>query len=267
MAAESSTTFDQPLRRLFPRKLELADLIPILKLGVSDFWRRPLLSGFFGLVFTLGGFFILANLMLLGTPWMIIPIAIGFPLIAPFAAAGLYEMSRRYARGETFSAKEIFTVIFSQQGREFGWMAFVVLFIFWVWIYQVRLWLAILLQTQSFSSFEAFLLVITTTQNGLIFLSIGTLVGAFLYTVLFSVTVIAMPILLHRDIDFISAMLLSIKTVTINPLVMAVWALMILAIVVAAMIPAFVGLIFALPVLGHATWHLYKAAIEERQPA
>lgn len=256
--------FAQPLKRFTPNTLDFSDLRASMAAGWKDFLQRPLLSGFFGFVFVLGGWFILANLVFFGTPWMIIPIAIGFPLIAPFAAAGLYEMSRRYSSGVGFTARDIFTVVFSQQARELGWMAFVVLFIFWVWVYQVRLWLAIMLQGQSFSSLEAFLTVVTTTGNGLLFLTIGSVVGAALFSILFACTVIAMPILLHRDIDFISAMILSINTVLQNVMIMAVWAITVFAISLAAMLPAFLGLIVVLPVLGHATWHLYTRAIKDR---
>lgn len=238
------------------------DIKASLKAGFSDFLKRPLMSGFFGLFYAAVGIFFIWGLVWLDRIWMIIPVAVGFPLIAPFAAAGLYEISRRLQKGETFSWGDIFSVIVSQRNRELGWMAFVTLFIFWVWIYQVRLLLAIILQNQSFSTFDGFMDTIFTTYNGFIFLGIGTLVGAFLSTVLFTVTVISMPLLLDRKIDFVSAMVTSIKTVAHNPVVMLSWGAIIAVAMILSLVPAFLGLIFTLPILGHTTWHLYQRVIE-----
>jgi uncharacterized membrane protein len=250
-------------RSLVVKPVTVADILASLRSGLSDFLARPLLSGFFGLVYALFGIFFVAGLAWFDRIWMIIPVAIGFPLVAPFAAAGLYEISRRLQKGQSFTARDIFFVINRQRNRELGWMAFVTLFVFWVWVYQVRLLLAIILQNQSFSTFDGFLTVISTTYNGFIFLGVGTLIGAFLATVLFTVTVISMPMLLDREIDFVSAMVLSIKTVTTSPVVMVGWGWTIAVLMIMAMIPAFLGLIFVLPILGHATWHLYQRAIGE----
>ena len=156
-------------------------------------------------------------------------------------------------------------MIWAQRNRELGWMAFVTLFVLWFWLYQARLLLAIFLQSLNFSSFDRFLDVVATTTNGWLFLGVGTLVGAFWASVLFTVTVISMPLLLDRQIDFVSAMVLSIKTVFKNPVVMIGWGLIIAALVMASMIPAFAGLIIVLPVLGHATWHLYRRAVVEAE--
>lgn len=251
----------QPIDQLQVQKLSFDDIKAALHAGWSDFKRRPLLSGFFGLVYAAGGLFIAVSLLYFQEVWMIIPVALGFPLIAPFVASGLYEMSRRMGNGESFGAREIFLVIRQQQGRELGWMAFVVLFLFWIWIYQVRLLLAVFLGFRPFSSLDSFLEILTGTAEGWMFIGVGTLVGAVLATVLFSLTVISMPVLLDKEIDFISAMLLSIRAVITNPVVMISWGLIISILVLLAMLPVFLGLVVMLPVLGHATWHLYKRAI------
>ena len=244
------------------RDVSVSDIKAALSAGFSDFLTRPLLSGFFGLIYAAFGIFFVAGLVWLDRIWMIIPVAVGFPLVAPFAAAGLYEISRRLQKGESFTWSDIFLVIRRQRNRELGWMAFVTLFIFWIWIYQVRLLLAIILQNQSFSTFDGFLTTILTTYNGFIFLGIGTLVGAFLSTALFTVTVISMPLLLDREIDFVSAMVTSIKAVFQSPVVMIGWGFIIAVTMLLSMVPAFLGLIFTLPILGHTTWHLYQRAVE-----
>ena len=253
----------QPIDRLRVRTLAHDDIKAALRAGLADFLSRPVLSASFGIVFALAGLFVIASLFYFNQIWMAIPVALGFPLIAPFAAAGLYEMSRRLAAGEPFGWRDIYLLMFRQSGKEFGWMAFVVLFVFWVWIYQVRLLLAVFLGLQAFSSLDGFIQVITGTANGLMFIGIGTIVGAVLAAILFCISVISMPLLLDRKIDFISALLLSINTVRKNPGVMAGWGITIAVLIFLAMLPAFLGLIVVLPILGHATWHVYRSAIEE----
>lgn len=243
-------------------KVAIGDITASLKAGFSDFLARPFMSGFFGLFYAVFGILFIWCLVWLGWIWMVIPAAIGFPLIAPFAAAGLYEMSRRLQKGESFGWSEILTVMASQRKREMGWMAFVTLFIFWVWMYQVRLWLAIILKDASFSGFDGFLNTVFFTPEGWTFLAIGTCVGAFLSAVLFTVTVVAMPMLLDRETNFVSAMLTSIRVVTENPAVMLTWAAIISVTMLLSLFPAFLGLIFTLPILGHTTWHLYQRAVE-----
>ncbi|NOD99251.1 DUF2189 domain-containing protein [Ruegeria sp. HKCCD6228] len=256
-----------PQQRDMPQvnKITTDDIRASLKAGFSDFLARPVLSGFFGLFYAVFGILLVWALIWLGQIWMIIPAIVGFPLVAPFAAAGLYEMSRRLQKGESFGWAEILSVMANQRKRELGWMAFVTLFIFWVWIYQVRLWLAIILQNASFSDFDGFLNTVFFTPQGWIFLAVGTCVGAFLSAVLFSVTVVAMPLLLDRDTNFISAMLTSLRVVSESPAVMLGWAAIISVTILLSLVPAFLGLIFTLPILGHTTWHLYQRAVAPAQ--
>lgn len=242
-------------------QVSTGDIAAAFRAGVSDFAAHPLMSGAFGLFYALFGLLFVWALFWLGKIWMIIPAAVGFPLVAPFAAAGLYEMSRRLEASERFGWSDILGVMARQRKREMGWMAFVTLFIFWVWMYQIRLWLAIILQDASFSDLDGFLNTVFFTPTGWTFLAIGTGVGAFLAAVLFSVTVIAMPLLLDREIDFVTAMITSVRVVTENPVVMLGWAAILSASLMVSMIPAFLGLIVTLPVLGHTTWHLYRRAV------
>lgn len=258
-----------PPQRTMPvvNTVTAADITDSLKAGFSDFLARPIMSGFFGLFYAVFGFLLVWSLVWLGKIWMIIPAVVGFPLVAPFAAAGLYEMSRRLQAGEDFGWSEILTVMANQRKREMGWMAFVTLFVFWVWIYQVRLWLAIILQNASFSDFDGFLNTVFFTPQGWAFLAVGTCVGAFLSAVLFSVTVVAMPLLLDRDTDFVTAMLTSLRVVAESPVVMLGWAAIISVTMLLSLVPAFLGLVFTLPILGHTTWHLYQRAVQPEAPA
>lgn len=251
----------QPPKMPEIRSITLPDVGTALRAGAADFIRAPLFGLFFGGFYALGGLLILAALTVFDTSWMIIPVAIGFPLVGPFIAVGLYEVSRTLAAGEVLKWDKILLVVVRQRDRQLGWMAFVVLFIFWIWIYQVRLLLALFFGFKTFSSVGDFLTLITTSAEGLGFLFTGTLVGAFLAFVLFSSTVIAMPLLLERDIDFVSAMITSFKTVIKSPVPMLSWGIVVTALAILALLPAFLGLIIVLPILGHATWHLYTRAI------
>ncbi|MDA7426890.1 DUF2189 domain-containing protein [Primorskyibacter aestuariivivens] len=257
----SSTEGAHPRSAPRVNSVTVDDIKASLKAGFADFLARPVMSGFFGLFYAVFGMLFVWALVGLGKIWMVIPAAIGFPLVAPFAAAGLYEMSRRRQKGEAFGWMDVLTVMAHQRKREMGWMAFVTLFIFWVWSYQVRLWLAIILQDASFSDFWGFLNIVFFTPAGWTFLAVGTCAGALLSAVLFSVTVVAMPLLLDRDIDFVTAMLTSVQVVRENPAVMLTWAAIISVTMVLSLVPAFLGLIFTLPILGHTTWHLYTRVV------
>ena len=195
-------------------------------------------------------------------PWMILPVAVGFPLIGPFIAAGLYDVSRRLQTNQPILWSEVLTVIFRQKDREVGWMAFVVLFIFWIWVYQARLLLALFLGFHSFPDMASFLHVLFGTIDGLSFLAAGTLVGAGLAFVLFCSTVVSIPLLLDRDLDFVTALITSFQSVLRNLPVMIIYGLIVAILTALALLPAFLGLIIVLPVLGHTTWHLYKKLVK-----
>ena len=246
------------------RAVGFNDIGEALRRGGQDFLGAPLYGLFFGGVFTLGGIAILAFLMIYDMPWMIIPIAIGFPLVGPFVAAGLYEVSRRRAQGMPLSWKAVLVTVFRQRERQLGWMAFVVLFIFWAWLYQVRLLLALFMGFSAPSSIERFVQVVISTPSGLTFLAVGTIVGLVLALILFSTTVFAMPMLLDTEIDFVTAMVTSIRGVLASPRPMLGWGVVVTALTIVALAPLFLGLLVILPVMGHATWHLYALA---KQPA
>lgn len=242
-------------------RIGFADVKAALAQGWSDFLKAPAIGLFFGGIYAAGGIAIYLLLSVYHEPWWIIPIAVGFPLIGPFVAVGLYETSRRLAAGESLNWGDILGVIVAQHKRQVGWMAFVVLFIFWMWLYEVRMLLAIFLGFKSFSSIDAFMQVMTTTPEGIWFLIVGTGVGAFISFILFCSTVIGIPLLLDRDIDLITGIIMSFKAVFENPAPMILWGMLIVALTFAALVPAFLGLLIVLPVLGHATWHLYTRVV------
>lgn len=243
------------------RAASFDDIRIALAQGWRDFLSAPAYGLVFGAIYALGGLLTVSTVALFGVSYLAYPLAAGFVLIGPFIAAGLYEVSRRLESGEPLHWRGVFGVIFAQSGREFAWMAFVSIFAFIVWMYQVRLLLALFLGFQSVASFGAFLNVVFTTADGLAFLAFGHVVGAVMAAIVFSLTVVSFPLLLDRDVDFITAMIVSVQAVAKSPVVMLGWAFAIVVIVAAASAPFFLGLLVALPILGHATWRLYRRIV------
>jgi uncharacterized membrane protein len=150
-----------------------------------------------------------------------------------------------------------------------GWMAFVTIFIFVMWMYQVRFLMALFLGLHaSFSNLQQFLTVVLTTNEGLLFLLVGNVIGAALSLILFSLTVVSFPLLLDRDdVDFVTAMITSVRVVILSPVPMIGWALLIVVLLILSALPFFLGMLVTLPVLGHATWHLYRRVVTIARPA
>lgn len=266
-SGESGPVLPAGPSRAFPgmphlNTIAFADIGDALARGIGDFRKAPVFGLFFGGIFALGGLVIAASLAFFDLPWMIYPFAIGFPLIGPFAAVGLYEVSRRLEHGTPLSWNGILGVVRRQSGREFAWMAFVTLFVFWIWVYQIRLLVALILGTKASASMTRFIEVVTSTSEGFVFLAIGHVVGAVLALILYSVTVVALPLLLEREIDVVTAIATSVKAVFNSPAPMLGWGICVTLLVIAASIPVFLGYFVVLPVLGHATWHLYRKIVQ-----
>jgi len=242
------------------RCVSASDIAEALGQGLRDFQALPLYGLVFGALYAAGGILIVLCLTAFGMVYFAYPLAAGFALIGPFVATGLYEVSRRREAGQPVSFGAIWSTVRSRS--EIGWMAFVTLFFFVIWMYQVRLLIALLLGLNaSFSSLKEFVTVVLTTNEGLLFLAIGNLDGAALSLILFSLTVVSFPLLLDREVDFVTAMVTSVRAVVMSPLPMIGWAAVIVLLLIVSAIPYFLGLIVTLPVLGHTTWHLYRRIV------
>lgn len=243
------------------RAISVNDVIDALAAGLRDFKRAPQYGLAVGGFFAAGGVLIVLTASAFGMSYLSYPLAAGFALVGPFAAVGLYEVSRRLEAGELLSWSAVLGKIWAQKGRELSWMAFVVLFVQIMWMYQVRLLLALFLGFRSFASFSEFISEVVNTPEGLMFLAIGHVVGAVLSLILFSLTVVSFPLLMEEDRDFITAMITSVRAVATSPVPMIGWAFAVTITLIASIAPVFVGLIIALPVLGHTTWHLYRKCV------
>jgi uncharacterized membrane protein len=242
------------------RTISVQDVKDALRLGIADFRRAPRHGRILGAICAAVGNAILALLYVAGMPYLAYPLGAGFALVCPFLAAGLYEVSRRLETGASLNAADIWSTV---KGRsEIRWMGFATVFILIMWMYQVRFLMALFLgYSGMMATLTEFLHVVLTTSQGLIFLLVGNIVGAILSTILFSISVISFPLVLDRDVDFVTAMITSVKSVAMNPGPMAFFAAIIVLSLLLSALSGFLGLLMVLPVLGHTTWHLYRRVI------
>ncbi len=214
----------------------------------------------FALVYGLGGWLIVAAFTLKGQLWWTIPVSAGFPILGPFVACGYYEITRRIEAGEALSPAAVFGVIVRQRDRQTPSMAAVIVVFFLFWNFLSHMVFALFLGTSTLTNVTTSLEVFTTPQ-GMAMVAVGTLVGAGFATLLFALTVVSLPLLLDRAVDFVTAMITSVRAVTAAPVVMLSWGALIAASLFVAMVPGFLGLFVVLPLFGHATWHLYRRLI------
>lgn len=244
------------------RDVPVATVPEVLRRGMRDFRRAPAFGLFFSAVYVLGGITLWLVLGASGREWWLIPFVAGFPLLAPFAAIGLFEVSRRLERGEPLIWREVLGVVFAQKDRQLPSMAMIVLMMFMFWVFVAHTIFALFMGTRAMTNITSSPEVLLTTPHGVTMLVVGLAVGAVMAGVLFAITVIGLPLLLDREVDVVTAMLTSIEAVRTNPGTMLGWATTIAALLFAAMIPMFLGLLVVLPVLGHASWHMYRAVTE-----
>ena len=240
--------------------VDASDLRASLALGWQDFRRAPLLGLAFAAVYVLGGWLIVWAMTAKGQVWWTLPASAGFPILGPFIACGFYEISRRLETGEPLVAGEIFGVIFRQKDRQIPAIAAVIVVYFLFWNFLSHMIFALFLGNATMTNVSSSLQVFLSSE-GLMMLGFGTLVGACFATLLFCLTVVSLPMLLDREVDFVTAMLTSFELVKENPRLMLTWGLLIATCLFVAMIPGFLGLFIVLPLFGHASWHLYRRAI------
>jgi uncharacterized membrane protein len=241
-------------------EVDASDLRDSLVLGWRDFKRAPLLGLVFSAVYVLGGWLIVWASTTEGQLWWTLPASAGFPILGPFIACGFYEISRRREVGEPLVAGEIFGVIFRQKDRQVPAMAAVIVVYFLFWNFLSHMIFALFLGNAVMTNVSSSLAVFLSPQ-GLMMLAFGTLVGAAFAMLLFCLTVVSLPMLLDREVDFVTAMLTSFALVRENPRVMLSWGALIAACLFLGMLPGFLGLFLVLPLFGHASWHLYRRAV------
>jgi uncharacterized membrane protein len=242
------------------RRIGVSDLVDCLTQGVRDFRAAPVYGLVLGGIFALAGWLLMTLLWVLGLPYLAYPLAMGFAIVAPFAAVGFYTVSDHLHSGKPLSWASIGASVKQATKRDMRWMAFVTGFALILWMDMAAF---IFFAFMGFHAFDAQILdTLLTTPSGLLFLVLGHAAGALIAMIIFSISAVSFPMLYDRDIDFVTAMLTSVRLVLANPKVMIVWAIIIGVLFAISLASAFLGLVVVLPIIGHATWHLYRRAID-----
>ncbi|MEZ5693244.1 MAG: DUF2189 domain-containing protein [Altererythrobacter sp.] len=238
--------------------LSMRDLRNALAAGLRDFLAHPLYGLFFASFYVGAGLFLYVALVEWGQRAWLIPITAGFPLIAPFTAVGLYEVSRRRELGEPLGWGPVLGALRGRGDDQIFMMGGIVFVAFSFWMIVAHGVFAIFLAESGIGSES---LEIFTTTAGMMMLVVGSIIGGLMALAFYAVTVMSLPMLVDREVDFLTAIIVSLGTFRSNRFIMLVWAAVIALLLFVAMVPAFLGLLVVLPVLGHATWHLYRRAV------
>ncbi|UXN67653.1 DUF2189 domain-containing protein (plasmid) [Phyllobacterium sp. A18/5-2] len=243
------------------RRISVADVFAALREGLDDFWEKPSHYVFLCLIYPIAGLVLArwtsgANLLPL-----LFPLMSGFALIGPFAALGLYEISRRRELNLDTSWKHALEVRQSPAIPSIVAVG-VMLFLFFIaWILTAQALYTNLFGPQAPESISAFMDQVFNTPEGQRMIILGNAIGFVFAVIVLCTTVIAFPLLLDRDVGALAAVVTSIKAVLVNPVEMALWGLIVAALLLVGFLTLFVGLAIFIPVLGHATWHLYRKVV------
>jgi len=243
------------------RRIRASDLRAVLLRGLADFeaYRSDVI--FICLIYPLVG--ILLAWLSFGYNFLplLFPLASGFALVGPVAAVGLYEMSRRREQGHRISWIDAFGVVRSPGFGAILVLGLVLLAIFLLWMLAAALIYQSTLGPEAPVSVTEFIRDVFTTPAGWTMIVVGVGVGFLFALLVLAISVVSFPLLLDRDVGLYAAVSTSIRAVGTNPGPMALWGLILAGGLVIGMLPAFLGLILVLPLLGHATWHLYRKVV------
>jgi len=242
------------------RTLSLAAPFHWLARGWRDFMRAPLIGAFYGLCFMLMGWALVA--VFKHAPVYTLALSAGFLLVGPLTCLGLYQVSYRLEVGETPRLLDSLTVWRRRTGQ-LAIFGFVLLILEMLWARSALVVFAV--SFNGMPDFAGSLSKLVDSQN-LGFIAAYVAVGGLFAALIFAVSVISMPMLLHRETDAISAGLTSMRLVLTQMGVMLVWGALITVLVVLALLPGFAGLILVGPLLGHASWHAYREAVVDSPP-
>src|SRR5215468_10558306 len=228
-----------------------------LAAGWRDLWAAPRISLAYGTLFPLLSVGLTLGLLVTGLPSLVLALAGGFLLVGPVAAVGLYETSRRLEAGLTVAFGEVIRAGLRAPGQ-LGFFGAILAFLYFVWLQLAFLLFMLFLGSRGLPPPSEFVPTLLFTPHGLGLLVVGTAVGSIVALVAFAISVISVPLLLTRRVDAVTAITASLAAVVLNPKPMALWAALIAGFVVLGIATLSIGLIFAFPLIGHATWHAYR---------
>jgi uncharacterized membrane protein len=243
------------------RRISVGDIREVLAKGLEDFKANRSDVVFLCIVYPILGF-ALAKLAVENEMLpMLFPLASGFALVGPFAALGLYEMSRRRELGIHGGWPQALTVVRSPAFGKIAVLGLLLMALFLLWIAAAALIYALTLGPEQPASLADFLRDTFTTAAGWAMIVVGFGVGFLFALAALAIGTVSFPMLLDRDVSLGTAIATSARALALNPRPLAVWGLIVAASLALGTLPAFLGLIVAMPVLGHATWHLYRKLI------
>jgi uncharacterized membrane protein len=264
-----ATVFARPKLQVFGvstayvvRKIGLSDLGDALRLGWEDFNAIPTHAVVLCVIYPIIGLVLFRLVLGHSLLPLLFPLAAGFTLIGPFAALGLYELSRRRERGEEAAAWHAMHVLSAPSfGAILGLGTFLFV-LFATWIAAADAIYIATFGNAPAASIPDFARRVLTTPEGWSLIIIGCGVGFLFAVVALCISVVSFPLMLDRHATAIVAIRTSLQAVMKNPITMAAWGLIVSVLLVVGSLPFFVGLAVVLPVLGHATWHLYRKVVE-----
>jgi uncharacterized membrane protein len=242
------------------------DCFSALAEGFDDFFAIPTYPVFVGLFYAVAGIALVAMSSFTSALQLVFPLAAGFALIGPFVAIGLYEMSRRRDRGLVVRGRDAFAVFRSPALPSILAFGLLLLAIFAAWIFAAELIYVWLYGPNPPAAALPFLADVLTTTRGWMLIVLGGFVGFCFAALALCISVVSLPLMLDRDVGLVPALEASLRVTRANPLAVALWGVIVATALVVGSLPLFTGLAVMMPVLGHATWRLYRKAIE-RDPA
>lgn len=230
-----------------------------LAAGWHDLIATPQIGLTYGAIFAAFGLAITAGAWAAGVIYLTLPLAAGFMLIGPILAVGLYDVSRRLSLGETPSLAQAASA-WQANRTQIALMGMVLLIIFLFWIRIASLLFALFF-SKSALSLDSLVRETLFTLNGVAFLFVGSAIGGVLAVVVFALSAVSVPMLLDRPVNVFAAIATSWEVTFRNPKTMVLWAALIALFAGVGLVTFYVGLIVALPLLAHATWHAYRDTV------
>jgi uncharacterized membrane protein len=251
-----------PPVELAVRKIGYGDLGDALRRGLDDFMTKPSHYVFLCLIYPLVGVVLAAWTSGHNALPMLFPLMSGFALIGPLAGVGLYEISRRRELGMDTSWRHALEVRHAPSVPSIVAMGVYLLCLFVAWLLVAKAIYVWQFGQVAPASMGTFFRDLFTTHQGWMVILFGNIAGFVFAVIVLATTVIAFPLLLDRDAGAYEAVTTSFRAVAANPGPMAAWGLIVAAALVVGSIPIFAGLALVVPILGHATWHLYRKVVE-----
>ena len=234
-----------------------------LAAGWRDLWRVPQISLLYGAAFAVAAFVLLFGLTLFGWQSLVLSLAGGFMLVGPLLAVGLYEASRRLASGEPIRLKDVVLVGVRSPGQ-LAFLGVILMLAYYAWLQISFLLFMLFFGPVGLPPAQDFMATLLFTGRGLGLLVVGSTVGAAIATTIFIISAISVPLLMVERLDVVSAITASFRSVAQNPGAMALWAVLIAALIAIGVATAFVGLVITFPLVGHATWHAFEELVERQ---